>query len=114
MKRLRENIRVIETDQRYGENLSETIVHLDPETGVVSIGGDLQEFNLNERKTAVLQVVTSDFVSEGTIKELCGGTNAGLTSKAVRALYEEQKLQRTGGGKKGDPFLYALPGVSEQ
>jgi hypothetical protein len=107
--RKREKVRTIESVQRYGEDLPETIVSLDPEVGIVCACGDMKEFTLNERKKAVLDSMSNDPVSEATIKELVGGTNGGLTSKAVRSLFEEGRLERSGKGKKGDPFLYWVP-----
>ena len=106
--RKREKVRTIETTQRYGEDLSETIVHLDPETGIVSAAGDMKDFTLNERKKLVLESLGSELLSEAAIKESVGGTNKGLTSKAIRALFDEGQLTRTGAGKKGDPFLYQV------
>ncbi|HYW72105.1 MAG TPA: AAA family ATPase [Pyrinomonadaceae bacterium] len=106
--RKRDKARTIESVQRYGEDLPETIIQLDPGTGIVSACGDMKEFTLSERKKAVLDVITRDPVPEATIKELVGGTNGGLSSKAVRALFDEGKLTRTGAGRKGDPFLYSL------
>ncbi len=104
--------RTIESSQRYGEDLPETIIHLDPETGIVSPRGDMKEFTLNERKKAVLDSMSADPIPETAIKEIIGG-NGGLTSKAVRALFDEGRLSRTGNGRKGDPFLYSLPSVHD-
>jgi predicted ATP-dependent serine protease len=112
--RKRERIRTVESIQRYGEDLPETIVHLDAETGMVQAFGDMKTFTLNERKKAVLDVLGSESLAEAAIKELAGGTNGGLTSKAVRSLFEEGTLTRTGRGKKGDPFLYRLAGPNRE
>lgn len=104
--RKREKARTIESAQRYGEDLPETIIHLDPETSRVSAWGDMKSFTLNERKKAVLDIMGGDPIPEATIKELVGGTNGGLTSKAVRVLFDDGALSRSGGGKKGDPYCY--------
>lgn len=107
MKR-REKARTLETVQRYGENMPETVVHLDAETGLVSPGGDMQTLMLAERKAAVMDNLGDEPLTEADIKERIGG-NQGLTSKAVRALHEEGRLERTGVGKKGDPYRYQRP-----
>lgn len=112
--RKRERARTIETVQRYGEDLPETILHLDPESGIVSDAGDMAEFTLNQRKKAVLESIGSDWQSVAAIKEIVGGTNQGLTSKAVLALFDEEKLTRSGKGKKGDPYLYRLATESKR
>jgi len=106
----RERARTVETIQRYGEDLPETIVHLDPETGAVDAAGDMKTFLLEERKSAILETIGTDPLSEAAIKELAGGTNKGLTSRAVRSLFEAGRLSRTGSGKKGDPYLYQIVG----
>ena len=104
--RKREKVRTIESTQRYGEDLPETIVHLDPITGNVEAVGDMKTFALNERKAAVLEVIGGDPITELAIKEQITGTNSGLTSQAIRALFDDGVLQRSGKGRKGDPFCY--------
>lgn len=108
--RKREKARTVESTQRYGEDLPETIVYLDPQTGIVEAAGDMKTFNLNDRKKAVLESVGSEPLTEAAIKDLVGGTSKGLTSKAVRALFDEGRLSRVGSGKKGDPYLYQILG----
>jgi len=112
--RKKERVRTIESEQRYGENMPETIVHLDQLTGIVEGAGDLKTFTLNERKKAVLDSLGTEPLTDPAIRELVGGTNAGLTTKALRALYDEGVLERSGGGKKGDPFFYRLNGSPEK
>jgi len=107
MRKAKEKTRTIESTQRYGLDLAETIVHLDPETGIVSPAGDMQEFLLNERKRAVLEVMCEEPIAESAIKELVAGSNGGLTSKAVRALFDDGLIVRSGAGRKGDPYMYA-------
>jgi predicted ATP-dependent serine protease len=112
--RKREKARTVETIQRYGEDLPETIVHLDTETGIVTAAGDMSDFTLNERKKAVLESMGSELLSEAAIKEAVPGTNKGLTSKAVRALFEEGKITRSGAGKKGNLFMYQVAAVQSE
>lgn len=109
----RDRARTLETVQRYGEDIPETVVHLNDETGIVSPGGDMQALMLKERKDAVLDNLGDEPLTEGDIKERIGG-NQGLTSKAVRALHEEGRVERTGGGKKGDPYRYYKASVTAQ
>jgi hypothetical protein len=111
--RKREKARTIESTQRYGEDLPETIIHLDPETGVVSACGDMKEFTLSERKKAVLGVLGDEPIAEAEIKDRIAGSNKGLTSTALRALFDEGTVLRTGGGRKGDPYLYRLQSAAQ-
>lgn len=112
MKR-REKVRTLETVQRYGENIPETVVYLDTESGLVSAGGDMQTLMLAERKMSVMDNLGDEPLTEADIKERIGG-NQGLTSKAVRALHEEGCLTRIGAGKKGDPYYYQKANASVQ
>lgn len=112
MKR-REKVRTLETLQRYGEDMPETVARLDAETGLVSPGGDMQTLVLTERKAAVMDNLGDEPLTETDIKERIGG-NQGLTSKAVRALHEEGYLNRNGAGKKGNPYYYQKAGGSIQ
>lgn len=111
--RVRAGVHTIESTQRYGLNLPETILTLNKETGAIESSGSMADHILNERKASVLEAVGPEPQTEAQIKDCVPGTNKGLTSKAVRALYEEGKLIRTGAGKKGNPFLYAQPASAE-
>jgi hypothetical protein len=104
MKR-REQTRTLHTIQRYGEDMPETVAHLDAETGIVTAGGDLAALQLEDRKRAVLEAMGDESLTEPDIKERVGG-NQTVTAKAVRALYESGALARTGAGKRGDPYHY--------
>lgn len=112
--RKRERVRTIESTQRSGEDLPETIVHLDPETGLIDAAGNMDQFMLSERKKQILVSIGPDPQSEAAIKESVGGTNGGLTSKAIRELRDEGKLIRSGTGKKGDCFMYQLAGAKTE
>lgn len=111
----RERARTLETVQRYGEDMPETVVHLDAEAGLVTPGGDMQALMLKERKETVIENMGDEALTEANIKERISG-NQGLTSRTVRALYEEGRLARSGAGKKGDPYRYqrAQPTASKQ
>lgn len=113
MMKRRESTRTLHTVQRYGEDMPETVAHLDAETGVVTAGGDLAALQVDERKRAVLEAMGDESLTEPDIKERVGG-NQTLTAKAIRALYEGGQLQRTGAGKRNSPYLYAMPAISPE
>ncbi len=105
--RKRDNGRTVSTTQRYGEDIPETVIHLDKETGVVTAQGDLQSFVLEKAKFETLNAISdSEEKCEQQIKERIEGFSQGVISKALRELVEEKKLNRKGEGKKGNPFLY--------
>ena len=112
----RERGRTILTTQRYGEDLPETVIDLDKETGVVTAQGDLQAVTLEDKKREVLAVfeTSGEALTEGDIKERIGANSKGIVSKAIRELLAINRLTRSGDGKKGNPYLYSNPAQSEQ
>jgi 5S rRNA maturation endonuclease (ribonuclease M5) len=104
--RRREHARTIQTTQRYGEDLPETVADFDLETGVVKAGGDVATIQIDKRESKVLDVIGDETLIEADIKERVGG-NQTLTAKAIRVLFDSERLKRTGAGKRGDPYLYS-------
>lgn len=104
----RDKGRTVSTTQRYGEDLPETVIELDKETGIITPQGDLQSFMLKQAKTAILNVFkANEELSESQIKERIEGFSQGDISKALRQLFDEKLINRKGEGKKGKPFLYS-------
>jgi hypothetical protein len=102
----RERGRTILTTQRYGENLPETVVELELETGLIRAQGDLQVVLEMDKKAQILaSLCDTEELTEEDIKERVEGTK-GLISKAIRALVVEDKLKRNGMGRKGNPYTY--------
>jgi hypothetical protein len=103
----RDKSRTISTTQRYGEDIPETVIELDKETGVITGQGDFQSFMLWKAKDAILRNLTnSEEITELQIKERVEGFSQGVISKALRELVEGKKLNRQGEGKKGKPYTY--------
>lgn len=102
----REFGRTISTTQRYGEDLPETVIELNSQTGIIIAQGDLQTVLLGEKKAEVLSCISNaEELTEADIKERIGGKQ-GIISKAIRELYEHGALIRTGEGKRGNPYSY--------
>jgi hypothetical protein len=99
--------RVLSSVQRYGEDLPETVVAFDPETGIVSAGDDVAEMQLKLACDAVLEAIGDEDLPEAEIREKVGG-NRSLTSKAIRRMCDadDGRLVRSGRGGKGNPFTY--------
>lgn len=104
-------MRTIETIQRYGKDLDELVIELDEASGQITVAGDYQQIKLDDIGRSVLDVIGSDELDEGKIKDQVGG-NQTLTAKAIRNLVEQGKLSRSGEGKRGNPYLYRRGGVS--
>jgi len=106
----RDKGRTIATTQRYGEDMPETVIELDRATGLVSAMGDLQSFNQEAAKAAILgSIADNEALDETDIKGRIDGYSKGDLSKALRALVEDGKINRAGEGKRGHPYLYSKP-----
>ncbi|MDQ3816074.1 MAG: AAA family ATPase [Acidobacteriota bacterium] len=110
MKR-REQARTVQTTQRYGEDLPETVAYLDQETGVVKLGGDMATIQVDKRVADVLDAIGDETLTEADIKERVGG-NQTLTAKAIRTLFDSGRLTRIGAGRRGNPYYYAKSTVT--
>jgi hypothetical protein len=109
LMRRHDQTRTIETIQRYGEDMPETVVKLDPETGCVSPAGTVAELQLEEAEAAVLAAIGDEPLTEADVRERVGG-NRKLAAEAIRSLVAAGKLTRTGEGKRGSPYLYGRAG----
>lgn len=100
--------RTIWTDQRYGENLDETILQFDPSTRWLSLAGTRQEVEAKAAADEILSYLGSvpEPVDEKTIQAGIGGNRAAHVA-ALRSLVEDGRVKREGAGKKGSPFLYS-------
>lgn len=112
----RDNGRTVWSTQRYGVDLPETVIELDVETGLIVGKGDLQFYLLEETKKKILDSISeTDIISETEIKERVGANSKGIISKAIRSLLEDQRLSRSGEGKRNCPFLYSKqPQITEE
>jgi hypothetical protein len=104
MKR-RDNLRTLETIQRYGEDFPETVLTLDADTGVISPSGEMAAVKLQEAENTVLDAVGDEALTERDLRERIGG-NQTMTAKAIRSLVDSGGLLRAGEGKRGDPYIY--------
>jgi hypothetical protein len=101
--------RTLETVQRYGVNLSETVAQLDGATGIVTAQGDVQAHKMSERQQEIVDCLNDGSeLTEAALKETIGKEN-GLTAKALREMVKAGTIERTGKGGKGDPFRYRRP-----
>ena len=103
----RQNGRTISSTQRYGEDLPETVIELDKETGVILDKGDLQSAILAEVKAEIINCLNpGERLTTAEIRDRITNRNGGQISRAIAALLAEGTLSRIGTGKKNDPYLY--------
>jgi hypothetical protein len=105
-----ERYRTLSSQQRYGEDLEELTITLDRETGWLTRGVPREEADDMVAGHALVAFLTRqpDPVEEPTIHEAVPGRKA-VKERALRRLVGEQKVARSGAGRRGDPFRYSLP-----
>lgn len=101
-----EALRALSSLQRYGDNLAEMILTYDKATGAVESVGDLETLQLNAMRQKVLEALGHEALTEPDIKERVEG-KAAIIQKALRALLAENRIVRSGAGRRGDPYKYA-------
>jgi hypothetical protein len=108
LRRHPDQSRTIESIQRYGEDLAESVLTLDEATGGVQLVGTVAERRQRDAEEAVLAVLSEQPAAELTEPEIREATEMkGLVvSQALRALVARGVVVRTGAGRKGDPFRY--------
>jgi len=114
LKRTQNGLRTLETQQRYGKDIEETILTFDQTIRVVSLGGSKVEEDTKVIKEAILEFLKPSkepVLEEEIDNEVEGKT--GLKRKALRELVKENQVSRIGAGKKGNPYLYSCFLVSD-
>ncbi len=107
MKR-HEDYRTIQTIQRYGDDLPETVLVFDKVSRNVSLGGTRQDEDTRVMKSVILKFLSEQ--NEPIIESVITNEIEGRTTnkrKALRELVESGEVSREGKGGKGDPFKYS-------
>ena len=108
--------RTLESIQRYGEDLPETVIGLGVETGAVSGAGTLAGMETAAAATRIINAIGDGAMTQNEIRESVeGATTYKIT--ALHTLHKNGDLHRNGTGKKGDPFTYSnvkMSGVGEE
>jgi hypothetical protein len=111
MKRLpNSERRILRSDQRGGENISEMAIGFDRVTGWLEIQGTMEDAEVESVEPGIFEFVEAEGgdVSEKAIKGAMQPVRAMIISKAIRKLFKDGRLERTGKGRKGSPFLYSM------
>jgi AAA domain len=113
--------RTIWTIQRYGIDLEESVLEFDPDTRTARLGEVRQEAD-EHRLAGEIETLLRGRTLPATEVEVLADVEGktGPKRKALRRLVRGNIVERTGEGKKGDPFVYRLnprsvvPEVSEE
>jgi hypothetical protein len=108
LRRQRDNVRTIATNQRVGDELDETVLTLDKLTGRLSLAGTLDDARLEAAiQQYVVRLVRVSSATERELRaDLTGPTE--LLVKALRVAVDCGLVTRSGLGKPGNPYRYSL------
>jgi hypothetical protein len=103
-----DNYRSVQTVQRIGTDMPETILAFDVDTRELSIGGTRSDVDRDSLAQEIVDYLRS-LEGEKTEPEICDaveGTQA-LKRRALRSLVERRQVRRDGSGTRGNPFRYS-------
>ena len=104
--RSREGRRTLESRQRYGNDMEETVLALALGTGLLMAAGSLEEVEQRDVREAIM-AHAQDGMSRQQIVDGVEG-KAVLISKALRQLVTLGHLERLGAGTRSDPTVYLV------
>jgi hypothetical protein len=110
-----ERCRTLASEQRFGENLSETVLTMDPKTHRVAGGGPKADADREAMGEAIIAFLAQygethpeqPFADEPTIDDGAPGKTQ-VRRDALRVAVADARIERIGKGKKGNPYLYGL------
>jgi hypothetical protein len=104
-----ERYRTISSQQRYGEDLPETVLRFDLAARTITLGETKEREEVERIKIAIADFLSgqSEPVAEAEIKPNVEGNNR-IKQDALRELVKSNDVERTGSGKKGDAYKFSL------
>jgi len=105
-----EAYRTIQTVQRLGQDLPETVIQFDPESRELSLGGTRFEADRSRAESAIVEFL-ADAKEQQTQAQIREGVEARkqIIRAALTSLCEAGKVTKSGEGTKGKPFAYKIP-----
>jgi hypothetical protein len=102
-----DNYRSVQTVQRIGTSMPETVLSFDADTRELSVGGTCAEADRDAIAQAMVDYLASS-AEEKTESEICDAVEGSTRAKrnALRSLVGRGLVCREGSGKRGDPFKY--------
>lgn len=111
MRRRKDNIRSIETIQRYGMDLNETAVPMDEVTGTVSLGVAITDLKVIEAKVKLREVLdkfAEDYWADSAKVREEAGLDRNITLRVLKEMVDAGEVEIRGAGRRNDPFQYRI------
>lgn len=99
-------IRTIRSTQRVGDDLPEMVLRFDADTHRMGLDGTRHQFEVNALKPLIRTALGDAEMTEDQIFDIVGHGKTGAKRTALRTLWQDGTLERSGSGKKGNPYLY--------
>lgn len=100
--------RILSSDQRGGKNFGEVGIGFDKLTSRLYVQGTIDDVEIEEASPLILKLLENDGEQrEGEIRKAVP-MRGWIVGKAVRSLVKKGDVERTGSGKRGQPFVYSL------
>ncbi len=105
--------RTVKSIQRYGDDMDETVLGFDPATRMLSLGESRAAEDVRTAADKIVELlrVRGGSMTEPEINAEVEGKTTTMR-KAIRELFTSGRIERTGSGRRGDPFRYSHPGNS--
>ena len=105
----REKYRTLQSRQRYGEDLPETVLVFDSEHGTLSLGGTRFEADIRACEDIVLSFLKDAGAprTQAQIRDAVEGKTS-LVRSALTSLVASHKVLKSGEGKRSQPFVYQV------
>jgi len=102
-----ETMRTIQSVQRIGQDMQETVLQFDAESRFLSLGVQRAEADAQAIAEAILEYLkgANEPKTESEIDDAVEG-KTGIKRKSLRVLVGQEKIRREGIGRKGNPFKY--------
>ena len=97
--------RTMQTVQRIGTDLPETVLRFDPATRLLSLGGLREGFEVADVGEAILRALADKSMTEPEIDDAIEGKTT-VKRRALRELTGNGRVVRSGNGKRGEPYRY--------
>jgi 5S rRNA maturation endonuclease (ribonuclease M5) len=118
-----EKYRTLQSRQRYGIDLPETVMEFDPERRAVALGAERAEADALALREDIRKFLEAagEGKTEPEINDSVEGSTA-AKRKAIRQLVADGRIERSGFGVRGEPFIYRflfscptyIPGTRKQ
>lgn len=99
--------RTLESIQRYGEDLPETVIVLSQETGTIATAGTVEEIEVKSAGERIVEAIGDGSLTQADIRKVVEGRTKHVMA-ALYSLHDDGALLREGAGTKGDAYTYSV------